>query len=59
LQPARNPVLSNSNDEAFRASLEKTGFQAVASAQPCFYHEFETVRARWAGVIKALNISLD
>jgi hypothetical protein len=55
----RNPVLSNSNDEAFRASLEKTGFPPLRPRSRASINEFETDRARGAGVIKALNISLD
>jgi hypothetical protein len=59
LQPARNPLLSNSNDEAFRASLEKIGFPPLRPRSRASINEFETDRARRAGVIKALNISLD
>ena len=45
------------NDDAFRASLDKIGFPPL---KPKSQFEFiETDRARWAGVIKALNISLD
>jgi hypothetical protein len=60
LQPARNGLLSNSNDEAFRASLEKIGFPPLRPRSRASINEFiETDRARWAGMISALNISLD
>ena len=48
------------NDEAFRASLEKIGFPPCVRAAQAEINEFiDADRARWAGVIKALNISLD
>src|SRR6478752_3012519 len=48
------------NDEAFRASLERIGFPPLRPRNQAEIDTFiETDRARWAGVIKALNISLD
>ncbi|MFB9265666.1 Bug family tripartite tricarboxylate transporter substrate binding protein [Bradyrhizobium erythrophlei] len=48
------------NDQAFRASLERIGFPPL---RPKSLAEIDTFvaadRARWADVIKALNISLD
>jgi len=48
------------NDEAFRASLEKIGFPALRPKSQAEIDKFiADDRARWAGVIKTLNISLD
>jgi tripartite-type tricarboxylate transporter receptor subunit TctC len=48
------------NDDAFRASLDKIGFPPLKPKSQAEIDKFiETDRARWAGVIKALNISLD
>ena len=48
------------NDEVFRASLVKIGFPPLwAKSQADFAKFVDTDRARWAGVVKALNISLD
>ena len=48
------------NDDAFRASLDKIGFPPLQPKSLVEIDKFiETDRARWAGVIKALNISLD
>ena len=48
------------NDDAFRASLEKIGFPPLRPRNAAGIREFiEADRARWARVIKALNISLD
>jgi len=48
------------NDDAFRASLEKVGFPPLRPQSQAEIDKFvATDRARWAGVIKALNISLD
>jgi len=48
------------NDDAFRASLEKIGFLPLRPRNAAGIREFiEADRARWAHVIKALNISLD
>jgi tripartite-type tricarboxylate transporter receptor subunit TctC len=48
------------NDEAFRASLLKIGFPPLQPKSQAEIDKFvETDRARWAGVVKALNISLD
>ncbi|OMH99276.1 ABC transporter substrate-binding protein [Bradyrhizobium brasilense] len=48
------------NDEAFRASLLKIGFPPLRAKSQAEIDEFvNTDRARWAGVVKALNISLD
>lgn len=48
------------NDEAFRASLIKIGFPPLRPKSQTEIDKFvETDRARWAGVVKALNISLD
>lgn len=48
------------NDEAFRASLEKIGFTPLRPRSQAEIGKFiEADRARWAAVIKALNISLD
>ena len=51
------PALS---DDAFRASLDKVGFPPLRPKSQAEIDKFvATDRARWAGVIKALNISLD
>jgi tripartite-type tricarboxylate transporter receptor subunit TctC len=48
------------NDEAFRASLEKVGFPPLRPRDATAVAAFiEADRARWARVIKMLNISLD
>ena len=48
------------SDEAFRASLEKIGFPPLRpKSQPEIDKFIADDRARWAGVIKSLNISLD
>jgi tripartite-type tricarboxylate transporter receptor subunit TctC len=48
------------NDDAFRASLEKIGFPVFRPRSAAAIAEFiEADRARWSGVIKAQNISLD
>ena len=48
------------NDEAFRASLDKVGFPPLRPQSQAEIDKFVAAdRARWAGVIKALNISLD
>src|SRR3981189_694268 len=48
------------NDEAFRASLEKIGFPPLRPRNQAEIDKFiADDRTRWAGVIKALNISLD
>ncbi|MCP3414808.1 tripartite tricarboxylate transporter substrate-binding protein [Bradyrhizobium brasilense] len=48
------------NDEAFRASLLKIGFPPLHAKSQAEIDKFvNTDRARWAGVVKALNISLD
>ena len=48
------------NDDAFRASLEKIGFPPLRPRNAAGIREFiEADRARWARVIKALNISFD
>jgi tripartite-type tricarboxylate transporter receptor subunit TctC len=48
------------NDDAFRASLDKVGFPPLRPQSQADIDKFvATDRARWAGVIKALNISLD
>ncbi|MGY2906032.1 hypothetical protein ACVWVY_005053 [Bradyrhizobium sp. URHC0002] len=48
------------NDGAFRASLDKVGFPPLRPKSQAEIEKFvATDRARWAGVIKALNISLD
>ena len=47
-------------DDAFRASLDKVGFPPLHPKSQTEIENFvATDRARWAGVIKALNISLD
>lgn len=48
------------NDEAFRASLAKLGFPPLQPKSQAEIDRFvETDRARWAEVVKMLNISLD
>ena len=48
------------NDEVFRASLDKVGFKPLRPKSQAEVDKFiATDRALWAGVIKALNISLD
>jgi tripartite-type tricarboxylate transporter receptor subunit TctC len=48
------------NDDAFRASLEKIGFPVFRPRSAAAIAEFiDADRARWSGVIKAQNISLD
>ncbi|GIQ72893.1 tripartite tricarboxylate transporter substrate binding protein [Bradyrhizobium sp. RD5-C2] len=48
------------NDEAFRASLVRIGFPPLRVKSQAEIDRFvDTDRARWAGVVKALNISLD
>jgi tripartite-type tricarboxylate transporter receptor subunit TctC len=48
------------NDDTFRASLEKIGFPVFRPRSAADIAEFIAAdRARWSGVIKAQNISLD
>ena len=48
------------SDDVFRAALEKVGFPPMRPRSQAEIDQFiATDRARWAGVIKALNISLD
>ena len=48
------------SDDVFRASLEKVGFPPLRPRSQAEIDQFvATDRARWAAVIKALNISLD
>ncbi|SEC23348.1 Bug family tripartite tricarboxylate transporter substrate binding protein [Bradyrhizobium erythrophlei] len=48
------------NDEAFRASLVRIGFPPLRAKSHAEIDKFVGAdRARWAGVVKALNISLD
>ncbi|MCC8979733.1 tripartite tricarboxylate transporter substrate binding protein [Bradyrhizobium sp. 10BB] len=48
------------NDEAFRASLVRIGFPPLRATSQAEIGKFvDADRARWAGVVKALNISLD
>jgi tripartite-type tricarboxylate transporter receptor subunit TctC len=48
------------NDPVFRASLEKVGYTALRPQSASAITEFiDADRARWSGVIKARNISLD
>jgi tripartite-type tricarboxylate transporter receptor subunit TctC len=48
------------NDDGFRASLEKIGFPVFRPRSAAAITEFiDADRARWSGVIKAQNISLD
>lgn len=48
------------NDDVFRASLEKIGFPPLRTRSAAAVNEFiEADRARWSGVIKVQNISLD
>ncbi|WP_291844032.1 tripartite tricarboxylate transporter substrate binding protein [Bradyrhizobium sp.] len=57
LTASLNKALS---DEAFRGSLDKVGFPPLRPKSQAEIDKFvATDRARWAGVIKTLNISLD
>ena len=48
------------NDDAFRASLERIGFPVFRPRSAAAIKEFiDADRARWSGVIKAMNITLD
>ncbi len=48
------------NDADFRAAIEKVGFTALRPRKPAAIKEFiDADRARWSGVIKAQNITLD
>jgi len=48
------------NDDTFRAALDKVGFKPLRPKSQAEIDKFvATDRALWAGVIKALNISLD
>ena len=48
------------SDETFRSSLEKIGFPPLRPRSAAEIEKFiETDRARWAGVIQSLKISLD
>src|SRR5882757_9980189 len=48
------------SDDTFRASLDKVGFAPLRPKSQAEIDKFVTTdRARWAAVIKALNISLD
>jgi tripartite-type tricarboxylate transporter receptor subunit TctC len=48
------------NDDVFRAALDKVGFKPLRPKSQAEIDKFvATDRALWAGVIKALNISLD
>ena len=48
------------SDDVFRASLDKVGFAPLRPRSQAEIEKFIAAdRARWAGVIKALNISLD
>ena len=48
------------NDDVVRASLDKAGFPPLRSKSPAEIKQFiDADRARWSGVIKQLNISLD
>ncbi|MEO8321586.1 MAG: tripartite tricarboxylate transporter substrate binding protein [Bradyrhizobium sp.] len=48
------------SDDTFRAALDKAGFTPLRPKSLAELEKFvSTDRARWAGVIKALNISLD
>jgi len=48
------------NDDTFRASLERIGFPVFRPRSAAAITEFiDADRARWSGVIKAQNISLD
>jgi tripartite-type tricarboxylate transporter receptor subunit TctC len=48
------------NDEAFRAALEKVGFPVFRPRRAAEIKEFiDADRARWSGVIKSQNITLD
>ena len=48
------------SDDTFRAALDKVGFAPLRPKSQAEIDKFVTIdRARWAAVIKALNISLD
>jgi len=48
------------SDDLFRASLDKVGFTPLRPKSQAEIDKFvDADRARWAGVVKALNISLD
>jgi tripartite-type tricarboxylate transporter receptor subunit TctC len=48
------------NDDTFRAALEKIGFPVFRPRSAAAIDAFiDTDRARWSGVIKTQNISLD
>jgi tripartite-type tricarboxylate transporter receptor subunit TctC len=48
------------DDPAFRASIEKAGFEALRPRSPAAIAEYiEAERVRWTKVIKAQNITLD
>jgi tripartite-type tricarboxylate transporter receptor subunit TctC len=48
------------NDDRFRASLEQIGYTVFRPRNAAAITEFiEADRARWSGVVKAMNISLD
>jgi tripartite-type tricarboxylate transporter receptor subunit TctC len=48
------------NDDVFRASLEKIGFPVFRPRSAAEIKEFiDADRARWSGVIKSQNITLD
>ena len=48
------------NDEAFRAALEKAGYTVPRPRSASAVAEFiDAERARWSGVVKSQNISLD
>ena len=48
------------SDDTFRAALDKVGFAPLRPKSQAEINKFVTTdRARWAAVIKALNISLD
>ena len=48
------------NDEKFRASVEKVGYSVFRPLSPAAITKFiDADRARWSGVIKARNITLD
>ena len=53
-------MFRSGNDEAFRASLTKVGFWPLRPRSEAEIKEFmEADRARWFGVVKKLNFSLD
>jgi tripartite-type tricarboxylate transporter receptor subunit TctC len=48
------------NDDTFRASLERIGFPVFRPRSAAAIKQFiDADRARWSGVIKAMNITLD